>query len=251
MSEAISRAAAVLDGAYRILVFTGAGISTESAIPDFRGPTGLWTTANPDDFTLSNYVSDPAFRRTAWERRFGSPLRHAEPNRAHSAVVDLWDSGRMIGCVTQNIDGLHQAAGLPGAAIVELHGNRHGIRCLNCGTEADTAAVEALWRGGDADPGCPVCDGMLKSTVVYFGEMLPPSALETAAEWTAVADGVIVVGSSLSVYPADAIPLEVVATGAALVIVNDGPTRHDDVATVRLAGKAGVVLPQLVAELTS
>ncbi len=249
MSDVLQDAAALLTGCKRILMFTGAGISTESGIPDFRGPSGVWKTASPDDFTLSNYVANTEFRWAAWERRFASPLRDAEPNAAHRAVADLWRSGRMIGYITQNIDGLHQAAGLPTEAIVELHGNTDGIRCIECGTKADTKQVEERWRGGDADPSCEVCGGILKTTVIYFGEMLPERALTTAAVWTANADAVIVVGSSLSVYPAAGIPLEVAATGAPFVIVNDGPTELDDVAAVRLGGRAGEVLPSLVANL--
>ncbi len=251
MADTVETAAALLQGAQRILIFTGAGISTESGIPDFRGPSGLWKTANPDDFTLSNYVSDVGFRRAAWERRFNSPLRDARPNAAHEAIVDLWDGGRMIGCITQNIDGLHQAAGLPAEAVVELHGNAEGIRCLDCGTEAHPEDVEAQWLRGDTDPACSACGGMLKSTVVYFGEMLPARALATSGTWSEVADAVIVIGSSLSVYPATGIPLEVAARGAPLVILNDGTTKHDGAAAVRLQGRAGALLPDLVAMLTA
>jgi NAD-dependent deacetylase len=157
----------------------------------------------------------------------------------------------MVGCITQNIDGLHQSAGLPEEAIAELHGNGRGIRCLDCGTAADTAEVESRWRAGESDPKCPVCDGLLKTTVVYFGEMLPAAALARASAWTDTADAVIVVGSSLSVYPAAGIPLEVASRGAPLVILNDGPTDHDDMAAARLAGKAGTLLPALVAVLSA
>lgn len=251
MSDGVDNAAALLHGKERILVFTGAGISTESGIPDFRGPSGVWKTADPNDFTLANYVRNEDFRRSAWERRFESPLRHAEPNDAHRAVVDLWHGGLMIGCITQNIDGLHQAAGLPERAIAELHGNRHGIRCLDCGADADPVEVEARWRDGEADPSCAKCGGMLKSTVVYFGEMLPQGALSMSGYWASEADAVLVVGSSLSVYPAAGIPLDVAGRGAPYVIINDGPTEHDDVAEARVRGRAGTVLPELVAVLTS
>jgi NAD-dependent deacetylase len=251
MSDDIAEAATLLTGRDRILIFTGAGISTESGIPDFRGPSGVWKSANPDDFTLSNYVGNADFRKAAWERRFESPLRHAEPNPAHLAIADLWESNRMIGCVTQNIDGLHQKAGLPDRAIVELHGNTRGIRCMDCGTDADPGDVEARWRSGEADPVCAICGGILKSMVVYFGEMLPTRALATAAAWSADADAVISIGSTLSVYPAASVPLDVASRGAPFVIVNDGPTDHDGVAAVRLEGRAGTLLPQLVAELTA
>ena len=249
MAHSISEAASLLDGTRRILIFTGAGISTESGIPDFRGPSGVWKTADPDDFTLSNYINDTDFREAAWERRFESLLRHADPNPGHEAVVDLWQSDRMIGCITQNIDGLHQKAGLPDDGIVEIHGNARGIRCLTCGIDADPDHVEARWRAGEADPSCNVCGGILKSTVIYFGEMLPTGALAIAEMWTADADAVISIGSTLSVYPAASVPLEIAARGAPFVIINDGPTDHDAVASVRLEGRAGTLLPRLVAEL--
>ncbi len=230
-------------------MFTGAGISTESGIPDFRGPSGVWKTANPDDFTLANYVADAEFRRAAWKRRFDSPIRHARPNAAHHALVDLSNSGLMIGCVTQNIDGLHQKAGLAATDLVELHGNTRGIRCLDCGTNADPAAVEGRWRASEVDPLCQRCGGLLKSTVVYFGEMLPENALATAAEWTAHADAVLAIGSTLSVYPAANVTLEVASRDQPFIILNDGPTDQDDVATLLLSGRAGELLPRLTADL--
>lgn len=250
MIDTVEGAAGLLEGRRRILLFTGAGISTESGIPDFRGPNGVWKTADPQDFTLSNYVANSSFRRAAWERRFNSPLRHAKPNAAHRAVADLWELGNMIGCITQNIDGLHQAAGLSETALVELHGNAKGIRCLDCGTIAESDEVEDRWLNGETDPACALCRGTLKSTVIYFGEMLPQQALATAGDWTAEADGVVVVGSSLTVFPAAGIPLEVAAAGAPLVIVNDGRTEYDDYAGALLKGRAGDVLPDLVAMLS-
>ncbi len=251
MSSPIDTAHSLLVDKRRVLVFTGAGISTESGIPDFRGPSGVWKTADPSDFTLSNYLRDADFRRGAWERRFNSPLAHARPNAGHEAVVDLWRSGSMVGCITQNIDGLHQEAGLPDEAVVELHGNSTGIRCVDCGSEPDPDLIEARWRDGEADPPCEVCGGILKTKTVLFGEMLPPIAVQTAGDWTAIADAVVVVGSTLSVYPAAGMPLEVASRGAPLIIVNDGPTDHDDLAAIKLEGKAGELLPALVALLTS
>lgn len=251
MIDPVDKAADLLGDKSAILVFTGAGISTESGIPDFRGPSGVWRTANPDDFTISNYVADPEFRRGAWERRFDSPLRDAEPNDAHRAVVELWEAHLMVGCVTQNIDGLHQAAGLPADALAELHGNRMGIMCIECGRTADADEVEGRWRAGEADPRCSLCGGILKTTTVLFGEMLPVSALAKSATWSAAADAVLVVGSSLSVYPAAGIPLEVASRGAPFVILNRGPTEQDHLADVKLDGRAGEVLPGLVAILTA
>jgi len=249
MTDELMAAARLLTDTQRILIFSGAGISTESGIPDFRGPSGVWKTVNPDDYTLANYMADAEFRKAAWKRRFDSFVMHALPNPAHQAVVDLNKAGLMIGCVTQNIDGLHQKAGLAATDLVELHGNASGIRCLECLTLADTDDVEIRWRKGESDPPCLACGGLLKTTVIYFGEMLPPDAIVRAAAWSAKADAVVAVGSSLSVYPAANVTLDVAAHNKPFVILNDGPTEQDDVATILLGGKAGVLLPLLVAEL--
>ena len=246
MHPSIHAAAAVLRGRDRILVFTGAGISTESGIPDFRGTDGIWTKFSPEDFMLDRYISDRTVRTRAWATRFPKMFGQAQPNAAHEAVVDLWKAGRLVGCVTQNIDGLHQTAGLPQEAIAELHGNSDGIACLQCGAPHDPAAVEQRWVNGDVDPRCDHCGGILKSTIVFFGEVLPQSEIELANHWAAQADAVISVGSSLSVYPAAYIPLEIASRGDTFVIINNGPTDLDTVASIRLEGLAGTLLPQLV-----
>ncbi len=244
-------AAAALADRTRILVFTGAGISTESGIPDFRSPGGLWTRLNPDDFTLSRYLSDPEVRAKSWGARFPRLYGGSIPNPAHHAVVALWKAGRMVGCVTQNIDGLHQEAGLPLDAVAELHGNADGIACVSCGAAADASEVEARFQGGDRDPRCTRCGGILKSTIVFFEEMMPGPPMEQARTWIGEADAVLAVGSSLSVFPAAYIPLEVAGRGYPMVIVNKGPTEFDNRATVRVRGMAGTILPELVDALTS
>ncbi len=230
------------------MVFTGAGISTESGIPDFRGPDGVWTRVDPAQFTLRNWVTNTAFREQAWERRFTSEFSF-EPNAAHRAIADLWATGAMIGCVTQNIDGLHQAGGLPDAAVSELHGNRHGIVCYDQGHETDRDEVATRWANGEADPKCAKCGSILKSTTVLFGEHLPLDAVARAQRWADDADAVLAVGSTLSVYPAAEFPLQVASRGEPFVILNMGETDHDRIATVKLDGKAGDVLPMLVAGL--
>src|SRR4030042_860431 len=153
--DGILEAAAQLKDRRRILVFTGAGISTESGIPDFRGPQGVWTTVDPDEFTLERYLRYPETRRRSWQMRMNSGALDAEPNAAHRAVVDLWRTGRMIGCVTQNIDGLHQKAGLPDEAVAELHGNAQTTVCLECGHEQPTADVLRRGEAGEDDPPRP------------------------------------------------------------------------------------------------
>ncbi|MDJ0960581.1 MAG: Sir2 family NAD-dependent protein deacetylase [Acidimicrobiia bacterium] len=246
----VAAAARVLADRRQILVYTGAGISTESGIPDFRGPSGIWKTADPADYTLQRYLADAEFRREAWDRRFtSSVLREARPNRAHDAVTRLWKSGRVIGVVTQNIDGLHEASGLARDSIAELHGNAHGVMCTGCDARPGQDTVFERWNAGDLDPHCLDCGAVLKSTTVYFGEMLPESEFARASLWAAMADAVIAIGTTLGVYPAAYIPQEVVSRGEPFVLVNRGETEMDREATVRLDGTAGDLMPDLVTAL--
>jgi NAD-dependent deacetylase len=245
----LAAAVAALEGRERILVFTGAGISTESGIPDFRGPDGVWTKVDPAEFTIDRYLQNPDTRRRSWQMRLEGGALQAKPNRAHRAVVDLWKTGRMVGCVTQNIDGLHQRAGLPEETVVELHGNLHHTRCLRCGDRQPTAEVAARVQAGDHDPACMLCGGILKTDVVLFGEMLPAAASDYAFRLAGRADAVVAVGSTLSVFPAAYVPLQVAEAGHPLVIVNLGPTEFDALATVCIDAPAGKALPALVAAL--
>ncbi|MEN8235157.1 MAG: Sir2 family NAD-dependent protein deacetylase [Actinomycetota bacterium] len=242
-------AVAALADRTRILVFTGAGISTESGIPDFRGPQGIWTRFDPTDYTYDRYLADSEFRVDSWGRRFESPFLGAEPNPAHHAVARLWEAGRSVGCVTQNVDGLHRSAGLPEEGLVEIHGSADRIHCIACGAEPPFDHIEQRWRDGEADPQCRACGGILKTKIVYFGEDLPIAA--TTRAWAMVdrADAVLVVGSSLCVYPAAFVPLDVADRGLPMVIINQGPTDHDFRATARIDGPAGAELPRLVDRL--
>ncbi|OFW67133.1 MAG: hypothetical protein A2Z12_03635 [Actinobacteria bacterium RBG_16_68_21] len=249
MDDPITAAARVFAGRSRLLIFTGAGISTESGIPDFRGPNGLWARIDPAEFTIDRYLASRKTRAASWRMRADSGTLDAQPNDGHRAVTALWRTGRTAGCITQNIDGLHQKAGLPPAAVVELHGNATQTECLSCRRRQPTAAIAARVAAGEADPPCRDCGGILKIRVVLFGELLPEDELDRAAEMTAVADGVIAIGSTLSVYPAAGIPLEVVGRGHPLVIINQGPTELDDLAEVIIDEPAGTALPRLVAAL--
>jgi NAD-dependent deacetylase len=249
-----AQAVTTLSKADRILVFSGAGISTESGIPDFRGPDGLWTKMDPDDFTIHRYLADPEIRRRGWRLHQRGELWGArsrvKPNPAHHAVVSLWKMGRLAGCVTQNVDGLHQLAGLPDQAVAELHGNVRKARCLTCHR---TWPIEEILRRvdhGEDDPSCHHCGGVLKSATVLFGELLPEGEVEKAWRMAEDADAALVVGSTLSVYPAADLPLSVASRGRPMVIINLGPTEHDRLATVKLEGKAGESLPRLVEAIT-
>lgn len=247
--DALSRAIPVLRPARRILVFSGAGISTESGIPDFRGPDGLWTHMDPDDFTIDRYLADAEIRKRSWamhQNGFFGGMLVAQANRAHLALVPLWANDRMAGCVTQNIDGLHQKAGLPDEVVAELHGNLRKVHCTSCPASWDTRDILGLVEGGNPDPTCVECGAVVKTSTVLFGELLPARAWDRAARMAANADAVLVIGSTLTVYPASELVAATVMRGAALVIVNQGETAFDDLAAVHIDRPAGDVLPELI-----
>lgn len=240
----------LLRGKQRLLAFTGAGISTESGIPDFRGPDGVWTRVDPSEFTFDKYVTRPETRKRSWQMRTDSGIFAAQPNAAHRALADLWTAGRLSGVVTQNIDGLHQAGGLPEEAVVELHGNLRTVDCLECDASWPTHQVIERVEAGDDDPHCPECGGIIKVSVISFGQQMPEQEVQKAYRLAHECDAVVAVGSTLSVYPAAYVPIQAQETGASYVIVNQGPTEHDYRADVRIEGAAGEILTQLVAALT-
>lgn len=246
-------ALSVLGHADRILVYTGAGISTESGIPDFRGPNGLWKTLDPDQFRYDRYVSDSDLRRREWRmHQEGSGLggtRDVFPNDGHYAITALWGLGRLAGCVTQNVDGLHQAAGLPDEVVAELHGSMRTCHCLGCARTWPTGEVLSWVENGDDDPHCPDCGGIVKTTTVMFGEYLPAAETARAYRFAEQADAVLAVGTTLAVYPAADVPLSVVARGMPMVLVNVGPTEADLLATVKIEAPAGVTLTTLVGSI--
>ncbi len=247
----LARAVEVLSAKRQILVFSGAGISTESGIPDFRGPNGLWTRVDPEDFNIKRYLSSRELRVRGWRmhangERWGSgnPL----PNQGHLAVVDLWRQGKLVGVVTQNIDGLQQAAGLPDELIAELHGNVKESQCLDCGQTWPTEAILERVASGEEDPHCS-CGGLVKTRVVMFGEGLDPSTVDRAFQFLADADAMIVVGSTVAVYPASDVVLAAAFKPVPVVIINMGETEADHLAAVRLDGPIGELLPALVSAL--
>jgi NAD-dependent deacetylase len=249
MPTEIADAVELLRDSTRILAFTGAGISTESGIPDFRGPDGLWTRIDPDEFNIERFRSDPEVRKKGWrlhqEGRLWGARASVQPNAGHRAFVDLWEDGRLSGCVTQNIDGLHQAAGLPDEVVAELHGNVRQARCLSCQTRWPIEEVLAWVDAGQDDPHCPHCAGIVKTATIMFGEMLPESEIVKAWAIADASDAVLAVGSTLSVWPAAEIPLTLLQDGKPLVIVNKGPTDMDRLATIRIEGGAGEVLTEI------
>jgi NAD-dependent deacetylase len=234
--------------AERLVVLTGAGISTDSGIPDFRGPNGVWTKdpAAEKASTLSHWVSDPDVRRRGWRTRLDSGMSHAEPNAAHLALAELDRQGRLHLLITQNIDGLHHAAGVDPTRIVEVHGNVREWVCLTCGARGPMAEALERVRNGEDDPPCPACGGIIKSATISFGQSLVPEDIQRAEEGALEADVLLAVGSTLQVYPvAGVVPLAKQA-GARVVIVNDEPTPFDGIADAVLREPIGRALPALV-----
>ena len=250
MHHDVARVAGWLGAAERVTVLTGAGISTESGIPDFRGPQGVWT-RNPEAqrmFTLASYVSDPEVRRRSWRNRREHPAWTAEPNAGHRALVELERTGRLRAVVTQNIDGLHQRAGSDPERVIEIHGTLWEAECLSCHRRLPMADVLARVDAGEDDPACQGCGGLLKSATISFGQSLDPDVLRAATLAAAGSDVFLAVGTSLTVHPAAALPDLARSGGARLVVVNAEPTPYDDVADAVLREPIGQVLPRLVAE---
>lgn len=236
----------------RIVALTGAGISTESGIPDFRGPQGVWT-RDPKAERLSNihaYMSDPEVRRMAWQGRLEHPAFRAAPNDGHAALVTLERRGKLHAVITQNIDGLHQRAGHAPGKVIEVHGTVHDVMCMTCGWRGPMQDTLDRVRAGEPDPSCRRCGGILKSATISFGQPLVPQVIERAMRAAAVADLLLAIGTSLQVYPiAGAVPAAK-ANGARVVIVNAEPTPFDDIADAVLRAPIGELLPRLC-EMTS
>jgi NAD-dependent deacetylase len=230
-----------------VMALTGAGISTESGIPDFRGPQGVWT-KNPDaekTATLEYYMSDPEVRRRSWQHRVEGRYFSADPNDAHRALVDLERKGALHALVTQNVDGLHLMAGTAPAMVVEIHGTVHDVKCMQCGWRGSMQPTLERVRAGEDDPACLDCGGILKSATISFGENLVADDLERAQRWALRADLFLALGTSLGVYPAAALPEIALRAGARLVIVNEQETPFDPVADAVVRGRLGQVLPAL------
>jgi NAD-dependent deacetylase len=240
-----------IDAAERVVVLTGAGISTDSGIPDFRGPQGLWT-RNPaaeKQSTISHYLADPQVRRAAWQARLEHPAWTARPNAGHLALVTLEQRGKLHALITQNIDELHQVAGNSPHKVIEVHGTIRRVMCWDCGERRPMQDALARVRAGEADPACLECGWILKSDTISFGQALVPETIDRAMAAARQADLMLAIGTTLQVYPVAAtVPLAKEA-GARIVIVNAEPTPMDPAADAVLRGSISDVLPSLVRPL--
>lgn len=248
LARQIEEVATHLAEAERVLVFTGAGVSTESGIPDFRGADGIWRKYDPEDFTIQKFLSDEQVRKMQWKMLTSGDLSMSriQPNPTHHAITELQNMGKLYGVVTQNVDGLHQKAGVSEEKVFQLHGDLSHAVCLGCGRRYPMETVAEWLEQGMQDPACHLCMGMLKPDAVLFGEQLPIKVLMESERRARKCDVCLVLGSTLSVYPACLIPQYAVQAGATLVIINIGPTELDYLAHVRIEGKAGNITTELI-----
>ncbi len=238
----LERLSDMLAAAQRVVVFTGAGISTESGIPDFRSPGGIWDKFRPIDFR--EFMASEEARWDSWRRKFeiDPTLSAAEPNRGHRAVASLMTRGKVTAVITQNIDGLHQAAGAEGDRVIELHGNTTYARCLSCGARYELAPIREAFLGTGTLPLCEACGGIVKTATISFGQAMPEAAMRAAEEATLACDLFLAIGSSLVVYPAAGFPVLAKRNGATLVILNREPTDLDGHADLVLNREIGDTL---------
>jgi NAD-dependent deacetylase len=238
-------------GVKRIGVLTGAGISTDSGIPDFRGPDGLWTKdpSLAEAFTYDRFMTDGEVRKRFWSTYGGNSAWDAKPNAAHRALAELDQSGMALRVLTQNIDGLHQRAGLAARKVLELHGSMHETVCLKCEAVVPSADVIARVHAGEPDPACKTCGGVLKLRVVLFGEYLDSDVLDQAEQIAAASQLFLAIGSTLEVEPAASMCAVAVEAGAKLVIINRDPTPYDRIATAVIREPIGTAVPRICAEI--
>jgi NAD-dependent deacetylase len=244
----ISRARDWVDAAERVVVLTGAGISTDSGIPDFRGPQGLWT-KNPLAEKMSNihcYLADREVRKLSWRSRMASPAWTARPNAGHLALVELEKRRKLHALVTQNIDELHQVAGNSPDKVIEVHGSMRRFMCWGCGMRGPMQLVLERVRAGEEDPECRACGGILKSDTISFGQQLVPEVIDRAMRVAGEADVFVAVGTTLQVYPVAGAVDVAREAGAKLVIVNAQPTAYDEVADAVLPGSISEILPAIL-----
>lgn len=249
LETGIARLREMIEAANVVVPFTGAGISTECGIPDFRSPGGIWTKMRPIEF--SEFMSSQEARDESWRRRFAMEEQFggAKPGRGHRALASLYKAGKVPGIITQNIDNLHQLSGFAARDVVELHGNTTYANCLDCGKRYELLWVkQSLAQRGGRSPECTVCDGYIKTATVSFGQAMPEAAMVRAQELTESADLFLAIGSSLVVWPAAGFPLAAKRNGARLVIVNRDPTEFDDIADLVLHDDIGTTLAPFIAQ---
>jgi NAD-dependent deacetylase len=244
----IERVREWVEQAKRIVVLTGAGISTESGIPDFRGPQGVWT-RDPQAEKLSDirhYVADPEIRRKSWQARLDHPAWSARPNAGHAAIVELERRGKLHALITQNIDGLHQRAGNSAELVIEVHGTVHAVVCLSCGWKGPMQETLERVRRGESDPPCARCGGILKSDTISFGQALVPEVIDRAMTAASESDLFMSIGTSLQVYPIAGAVQVAKRSGARVAILNAQPTPFDEIADAVFRSAIGEILPQIL-----
>ncbi len=235
----------------KVVVFTGAGISTESGISDFRSPGGIWDKFDASEFTYQNFLRSEAHREKSWELGKSSwpVMAAAEPNPGHCAIAELYRLGKLDRVITQNVDNLHQKSGIPEGMVIELHGTMKWVDCLDCGRRYTREQIQIKLEAGEKVPRCDDCCGILKSAVVSFGQPMPEKEVREAERRSASCDLFLVVGSSLVVYPAAQMPLIAKSNSIKLVIINLTPTPHDRYADVVINGRAGEILSQVIEQV--
>ena len=251
MDELLNNLTQLVGEAKRIVVFTGAGISTESGIPDFRSPGGVWEKYDPNEFHIDCFLASAESRRRYWQRttHFYEGMRDAQPNAGHMALVELERMNKLKAVITQNVDGLHQIAGSDPEKVIELHGTARYVHCLSCGHEHPREEFQPWVTPEGEAPNCEKCDGLMKPATISFGQSLREDTLTRAAEATAECDLFLVVGSSLVVYPAAGFPLVAAQQGTPLVIINIQETPHDPLAQLVIHASAGDTLRPVVENL--
>ena len=235
----------------KVIVFTGAGHSTESGIPDFRSPGGVWDRFDPNEFTYQKFLSSEENRARSWElyKTFWTAIADAKPNAGHYAIAELHHLGKLDCVITQNVDNLHQKSGIPEDKVIELHGTFSWVVCLDCAQRYPSEGIWSRIEAGDKVPKCDACDGILKPATISFGQPMPERETREAEMRSASCDLFLVAGSSLVVYPAAQMPLIAKDSGAKLVIINLTPTPHDHYADIVIHEKTGQVLPQVVEQV--
>ena len=245
--EQIRQFRSMVEECRRGVVFTGAGISTESGIPDFRSPGGIWTKYQPIDF--HDFIASEEMRRESWRRKFATDavMKAAEPNAGHLAVAKLVQVGKVSSIITQNVDGLHQRSGVPDEKVIELHGNATYATCLDCGKRYELVAIQEAFEKDESLPVCDSCSGIVKTATISFGQAMPVDAMQAAQKESLACDLFIAIGSSLVVYPAAGFPELAKRNGARLVILNRDSTSFDGIADLAIHREIGPTLSAVVA----